>query len=245
MVPVPGVNWPAKEHWPLLEVIGAGFGRTGTMSLKRALEILGYRRCYHFSEVVRRWHAARWLAVTESGSADWNALFRGYAATVDWPGAAYYRELAACYPDARVILTVRDPDQWHASLRAALLPLRATLPSWLPWTSRLARLTDRLIWQGTFDGRAAERDYAVAKYQLHLQQVRATIDPARLLVYNVNEGWEPLCRFLGKPVPEVPFPRTNSRQFVMTGVWLIRLLKVLPLVLLAALGAAMLAMAAP
>lgn len=209
----------------MLDVIGAGYSRTGTLSLKHALEILGTGPCYHFTELLKRRHVSRWLAVLDGATPDWDALFMGYSATVDWPGVTYYRELAAFYPDAKVILTVRDPEQWHASLKDALLPLRRVLPFWIPWASRIARLTDVTIWEGTFKGRADDRDFAIACYQRHLREVCAEIDEERLLVYNVGEGWEPLCNFLGRPIPDIPFPRTNSRRNLQAAVWAIQGMK--------------------
>lgn len=229
----------------MLEVIGAGYGRTGTLSLKRALEILGFRRCYHFTELLKRRHTRRWLAILDGGPADWNELFAGFAATVDWPGVAYYRQLADYYPDAKVILTIRDPDEWHASLRAALLPLRRSLTPWIPWASRLGRLTDRVIWDGTFEGRAAERDFAIARFHRHTREVCAAIEAERLLVFDVKEGWEPLCRFLDRPVPSVPFPRANSRSSIRAALWLIKGGKFLAVALLVLLVAGTLAVTMP
>jgi hypothetical protein len=220
----------------LLEVIGAGYSRTGTLSLKRALEILGVGRCYHFVELLKRRHAARWLAILDGKPPNWEEVFAGYSAAVDYPAVAFYRELAAEYPEAKVILTVRDPDEWHASIRDALLPLRRTLVPWLPWASQVRRLTDRLIWDGAFEGRAAERDFAVARFHEHVRRVRAAIDAERLLVFDVKEGWEPLCRFLGRPVPAVAFPRTNSRRSIRAAVWLVRGGKALTVALLVLLA---------
>lgn len=209
----------------MLEVIGAGYSRTGTLSLKRALEILGIGRCYHFTELLKQQHATRWLGVLDGAPPNWDDLFADYSATVDWPAVTYYRELADYYPHAKVILTIRDPDHWHTSLTNALLPLRQVLPSWIPWTSRIARLTDLTIWKGTFKGRAEDREFAIACFHRHSHAVRAEIDERRLLVYDVNEGWEPLCTFLGCPVPDIPFPRTNSRRSLSAAVWAIRVLK--------------------
>jgi hypothetical protein len=215
------------------------------MSLKRALEILGFGRCYHFTELLKRRHAARWLAIVNGEHADWDEVFTGYSATVDWPGAAYYRALADCYPDAKVILTVRDPDEWHASISEALLPLRGTLSAWIPWASRLARLTDRVIWDGTFDGRADERDFAVARFRRHTREVCAAIEPQRLLVFDVKQGWEPLCRFLGRPVPGVPFPRANPRRNIRAAIWLIRGVKYGAIALLVALAVGLVTVSGP
>ena len=222
----------------MLKVIGAGYSRTGTKSLQRALQSLGIGRCYHFTEVLKRRHTNDWLAILDGCAPDWECLFEGYAATVDWPAVSYYRELAERYPEAKVILTVRDPDAWHKSLTQALMPLRAALPEWLPYASRIAELTDRTIWQATFDGRANDRDFAVATFNQHIDAVRRSIDAERLLVFDVKEGWEPLCQFLELPVPDTPFPRTNSRFSVQTAVWAIRALSWLLIAAIAALSAA-------
>lgn len=215
----------------MLKVIGAGYSRTGTLSLKHALEILGVGRCYHFTELLKRRHATSWLAVLDGATPNWDELFAGYSATVDWPAVTYYRELAEHYPAAKVILTIREPGQWHASLKDALLPLRRALPSWVPWASRIGRLTDLAIWHGTFKGRAEDRDFAIACFQRHSEEVCAEIEDERLLVYDVKDGWEPLCRFLGRPIPDTPFPRTNSRRSLRAAVWAIRGVKWLIIVI--------------
>jgi hypothetical protein len=215
------------------------------MSLKRALEILGIGHCYHFTEVLRRHHAARWLAILDGEPPDWNDLFSGYSATVDWPAVTYYRELANYYPKAKVILTVRDPDEWHASIVNALLPLRRTLPSWIPWASTVGRLTDRVIWEGAFAGRAAEKDFAVAQFHRHRQEVCAEIPEDRLLIFDVKEGWEPLCQFLGCPIPDAPFPRSNSRRSIRSAVWAIRGVKWLTMAALILTGVGLLALVTP
>jgi hypothetical protein len=196
----------------LLKVIGAGFGRTGTTSLAMALEQLGFGRCYHFRDMIRRWHVPLWHAVLLGGKPDWERIFAGYQSTADFPAAARYRELAAHYPQARVLLSTRDPEDWYRSTHATLLPLRKALPTWLPPFRLIADVTDRLVWRGTFGGRFADRTAMLALYERHLADVRAAIPPERLLVYDVREGWEPLCRFLGVPIPATPFPRANDTR---------------------------------
>jgi hypothetical protein len=218
----------------LIKVIGAGFGRTGTMSLKLALERLGFGPCYHFTEVMRSRHASAWLRITNGAAPDWDRLLAGYSATTDWPAAAYYRELASHYPEARVILTLRDPDDWYMSICHTLVPLRQALKLWIPGMRVIARLTDKLIWHGTFDGRIEDTGHALAAFNAHREAVRRNIAPDRLLEFDVRDGWPPLCEFLGVPVPEgVPFPRTNDSASVRRQIFALRALTiVLPATLL-------------
>lgn len=206
----------------MLQVIGAGFGRTGTSSLKIALEQLGFGRCYHFRNMLADWHVPRWNAILDGANADWDGLFRGYGSTADFPAAAYYRELASAYPAAKVILSNRDPEDWYRSTRDTLQPLRRALPTWLPPFGLIAKVTDKLLWQGAFEGRFDDREYMIGRYARHLAEVRAAIPAERLLVFDVREGWEPLCAFLDVPVPAAPFPRVNDAAHMRRIVGLIR-----------------------
>ena len=199
-----------------LEVIGAGFGRTGTLSLKLALERLGFAPCYHMTEVLAHpEHVPAWDAAARGQPVDWDDLFRGYRATVDWPACNFYRELLDRYPDAKVILTVRDPGRWYDSARQTIYQVGRVVPPWLlplmPRMRRFQRMTERLIWEGTFGGRFEDRDHALAVFHRHSEAVRRAVPPERLLVYEVSEGWGPLCAFLGVPEPAgEPFPRVND-----------------------------------
>ncbi len=197
-----------------LEVIGAGFGRTGTNSLKLALERLGFTPCHHMFEV--RDNLALlppWEAVAKGGAPDLDALFAGYRAQVDWPGARLWRELAEHYPEAKVILTVRDPQRWYDSVEATILKFFQSLgeiPD--PHLNRLGVMAKALVDEGVFDGRLAERDHAVAVFERHVDEVTAAIPAERLLVYRVSEGWGPLADFLGVEAPDEVFPHTNSSR---------------------------------
>ncbi|HEX7080595.1 MAG TPA: sulfotransferase [Gammaproteobacteria bacterium] len=191
-----------------LQVIGAGLGRTGTMSLKLALEQLGFRACYHMSEIIvepRR--CADWIAAAE-GRADWDRVFEGYAATVDYPSCRFWRELAEFYPSAKVVLSVRDPHDWFESTQATIFSptMRRHIEN-----SPLASFFDAVVWP-SLDGRLDDRDFMVEAFERHVDEVKRTIAPERLLVYEVKQGWEPLCEFLALDVPDAPFPRTNSRD---------------------------------
>jgi hypothetical protein len=199
-----------------IEVIGAGFGRTGTMSLKVALEELGFTKCYHMVNVLERLEDARiWNEAAMGRPVDWDRLFEGYRATVDWPGCSFYRELMRRYPEAKVILTVRDPGRWYDSALQTIYFVRHAFPEWIARIDSRRRvfrdMLDRIVWDGTFQGRFEDRDFALATFERHNEQVRREVPTDRLLVFDVREGWEPLCRFLGVPVlEEKPFPHLND-----------------------------------
>jgi hypothetical protein len=199
-----------------LEIIGPGFGRTGTSSLKTALEHLGYGPAHHMFEVRDNpSQLPHWQALARGGKPDWNAVFSGYRSQCDWPGARYWRELAAFYPDARVIHTVRDPDEWYDSVEATILQLmsaRGKIDD--AHLSGLVDMAHTLIEIGEFNGRRRDRDYAISDFNQRTVDVKAAFPSSRLLVFNVQEGWEPLCKFLGCESPAISFPRLNSsRQF--------------------------------
>ena len=194
-----------------LSVIGAGFGRTGTLSLKAALEMLGVGRCYHMVEIIANpQFAAAWEQAADGGPVDWDQIFAGYGATVDWPAAAFYRELAEYYPKARVILTVRDSESWFESTQNTIFsPLVRQRNNDMAGEDR-GRMAEKIIIDGTFQGQQHDKETAIAVYEAHNRKVREVIAPERLLVYNVAEGWTPLCKFLGYPIPDAAFPKVNS-----------------------------------
>jgi hypothetical protein len=190
-----------------LKVIGAGFGRTGTMSLKLALEQLGFGPCYHMVEVFRNAEAPGWWIDAADGLGDWDKIFRSYNACVDWPAATFYASLARRYPEAKVILTERDPEAWFASTQATIFP-RATPPDTdIPFDRMFRKVIGQL-----FDNRMRDHDHVIDVFNRHNAQVRRTIAPDRLLVYELTQGWEPLCRFLDVPIPPTPMPKTNARE---------------------------------
>jgi hypothetical protein len=201
-----------------LDVIGAGLGRTGTLSLKTALEELGFVGCYHMTEVFAHpEHVAMWDAAGRGEPVDWDALFRGYRATVDWPSCNFYREFLERYPDAKVVLTVRDPERWYESARQTIYLVRSVFPRWLtvivPRMRRFMKMTDRVIWDGMFDGRFEDKSHAIEVFNRHVEEVRRNVPTDRLLVYEVKQGWGPLCAFLGVPEPEgKPFPHVNDTE---------------------------------
>lgn len=200
-----------------LQVIGAGFGRTGTLSLKQSLDELGFGPTYHMREVMRRpKHVASWLRYARSGEVDWDEMFAGFGSGVDFPVSCVWELLAAHYPDAKIVLTTRDPQAWWTSTQTTIYRTRTMFPRWLMWlapvTARWLEMVDRLVWDGIFDGRFADRDRAVAVFERHVANVAATCPPDRLLVFDVAESWEPLCSFLDVPIPNRPFPRLNEAR---------------------------------
>lgn len=192
-----------------LKVIGAGLGRTATFSMKFALEHLGFGPCYHMSEVFAqaRRNVPLWLDVV-AGKPDWDAIFDGFHSTTDYPACTYWRELADYYPDAKVLLTVRDADSWFDSVSETIFSPRMQ--------GSLAGTPVEAMMQGTiyyaFGDKITDRAFMTDWFERRNQEVIDTIPAERLLVYSPKEGWEPLCAFLGVPVPEGPVPRVNSRD---------------------------------
>ncbi len=205
-----------------LSVIGAGFGRTGTMSLKLALERLGFGPCYHMREVLARpAHDPVWHAATRGERVDWGALFEGYASAVDWPVAAFWRELSRHYPHARFILSVREPHKWHQSVLETIFKALSSTPDPGDREKCAHRaMTRELILDRTFDGRLDDPVHAIDVYERHNQAVRDSISVDRLLVYETGSSWEPLCAFLDCPVPDEPYPRSNTpEEFFDKHLW--------------------------
>jgi hypothetical protein len=204
-----------------LKVIGAGFGRTGTTSLKSALEQLGFEPSYHMAEVVGErpgvndghldaWHAFLCRGVVP----DWRQMFIGYRACTDSPTCVFYRELMDAFPDARVVLTVREPASWYASVTA----LREMTSRLLGATAQDARMQKFGEFMGALERRAFvdpdSREATMKAFSRHNDEVRATVPSERLLVYDIRQGWGPLCDFLECPTPTVDFPNLNDRELL-------------------------------
>jgi hypothetical protein len=196
-----------------LKVLGAGFGRTGTLSLKNALERLGFGPCYHMFEVVERPdHIEMWHRRVFGGPIDWDLLFTNFQSAVDWPVAAFWRELTGHYPKAKVVLSLRDPEAWYKSVtntiyRGLSMPVQQDAPAARRHQQEMAR---KLVLEDTFDRRFEDKAHAIEVYNRHNDEVRRTIPPERLLVFEPENGWEPLCRFLNLPVPHEPYPHLND-----------------------------------
>ena len=195
-----------------LKIVGTGFGRTGTNSLKLALEQLGFGPCHHMFEVRDNpGQLPFWQAAARGKMPDWDRVFADYAACVDWPSARFWREISAHFADAKVLHSVRPEDSWIRSVHATIYPAMRDRAEQGPggFRDRLD-MAHELIVEQTFDGRLDDPDHAKAVFRAHTEAVRRAIPPDRLLIYDVAEGWEPLCGFLGVAVPDEPFPRTNS-----------------------------------
>jgi len=184
----------------MIRLIGAGFGRTGTLSLKHALEALGLDKCYHMAEVLKNpQHIPIWQAAHNGEAIDWQALFNGYQASVDWPSCNLWREQLAAFPDAKVILSLRDKDRWYDSVMETIYAFStAGLSSDDPQRRAGARWAHEVIWQRVFDGKMDDRAHVTGVFEK--------------LVFEAAQGWQPLCEFLDLPVPAEPYPRVNSRE---------------------------------
>jgi hypothetical protein len=206
-----------------MKLIGAGMPRTGTLTQKMALEMLGLGPCYHMVDVLADLdQAALWERALQ-GEMHWPEIFAGYQSTVDWPGGYFYRELADHYPDAKVLLSVRDPEAWERSVREtvwavrngeSLIRLLSSAQAHVnPQWRGFLKMIDALLWKGagTFAAGHAEPAQMIDAMLAHNEAVKRDIPAERLLVWSVSEGWEPLCDFLEVPVPGVPLPHINDR----------------------------------
>jgi hypothetical protein len=203
-----------------MKVIGAGLPRTATLSQKVALEMLGFGPCYHMVDVLSDLdRTAPWQQAVD-GDARWDQIFDGYQSTVDWPGSYFWSELVEEYPDAKVLLSVRDADAWVSSMRetiwgilygdslmADLSAARGRVDSqWLDYTDLMRDMWER---SGLLDAEGGADGEAMQRFN---EEVQARVPSDRLLVWTATDGWEPLCRFLEVDVPEAPFPRVNDKK---------------------------------
>lgn len=196
-----------------LQVVGSGLGRTGTLSLKAALERLLGEPCYHMLEVFEHIedHPARWLDAVHDRPVDWDALLTGYGATVDWPAAAFWKELAAANPDAVILHSERPADAWYTSADRTIFEMfRAPREVQAEQTSETWVEMAHSMLATRFASDFLDRDTAIAAVDAWNADVRATADPDRLVIWSPGDGWEPICAALGVPVPDEPFPHTNS-----------------------------------
>lgn len=194
-----------------LRVIGAGIGRTGTMSLKIALEQLGFGPCYHMVELLDNMPSQLplWQDAV-AGRPDWEQIFQGYHSAVDWPTARFFRELHETYPDAKFVLGYRSPQSWAESfshtIYMALSDISQAPPEQHEWLHMVTEILRQNGIPPGLDVAGLEKAFAA-----HVEAVKAAIPPKQLLVFEAKDGWVPLCNFLDVPVPDDPYPRTNDR----------------------------------
>jgi hypothetical protein len=212
-----------------LKIIGTGFGRTGTLSTYEALKQLGYP-CYHMIEVLRnpanKSHMDFWARVAEQPAGtqhNWEEVFAGYTAAVDNPACCVWRELMEAYPDAKVLLTLhpRGAEAWYDSTIDTIYFTETMWQSklleiFMPRVRKFARMSHKLVWQRSHKGTMNDRAKAIAHYNAHIEEVKAAVPPEKLLIFSADQGWEPLCRFLGVPAPEGAFPNVNDRAQIKT-----------------------------
>ena len=200
-----------------LKVIGAGFGRTGTLSMKAALEKLGYLKTHHMLDVSpNKQQTEYWHQIAMGEPPDWDAVFAGYEASVDFPSCSYYKDLLAHYPEAKVVLTIRDPDRWYTSASNTIFAIGNATPTWakklVPRIRQITQMVDGTVWNRVFNGRFEDEAYAKQVFRDHIEQVKVDVPADKLLIFEVKDGWEPLCAFLDKDVPDTPFPHANDTE---------------------------------
>ncbi len=188
-----------------LKIVGTGLGRTGTKSLQSALNMLGAGPCHHMVEVFAHPESAQLWIEAAKGRPDWDAIFAGYHAVVDYPGAQFWRELVTYYPQAKVLHTIRDPDEWFESTQLTIFAPDSAAKRRGP----MSEFFDIIV--AAFGDNIHDRAFMTDYFRKHTRDVVRTIPAERLLVYEVSQGWGPLCEFLCVPVPGEPFPAQNSR----------------------------------
>lgn len=209
-----------------IQVIGAGFPRTGTTTLKRSLEQLGFDKTHHMKElIVRPERLHYWKELEKTGTTDWEGLYEGYQASVDFPAYPFYKQHMERYPEAKVVLTVRPFDKWYTSATNTVRKAGPqTIPEKLRMLGRMAtdsrirkvvkviQFFENYFWKKQFQGRFEDRAFAEEVWNKHVQSVKDYVPAERLLVYDVRDGWGPLCQFLGVPEPAEPLPHLNKKE---------------------------------
>lgn len=201
-----------------MKLIGAGYGRTGTMSLKAALELIDHGPCFHMIDLVRRPELLPpWERAVAGERIDWAEALDGWGSTIDWPGCSFWEQHHETWPDAPVLLNTRDPESWYRSCLDSIFAVKEmakrgelrgnteNAPA-----AEVMQMVNGVIWDGTFHGRFLDKAYAFEVFHRHHADVKAKVPADQLLVFEVKQGWQPLCDFLGVPVPDEPFPHLND-----------------------------------
>ena len=220
-----------------LKIIGAGFGRTGTLSLKVALEKLGFGPCHHMKEVILSGEQTNYFYNASLGEPmNWEQVFKNYQSAVDWPAIAYYKELADEYPNAKVILSVRDASAWYDSARGTIYQVPMNFPKWIrrifPRSDRLMKMMHNTVFGPPFLNRFEDKEFAMKVFTRHIESVKKYISQDRLLVHSAKDGWEPLCDFLEVSIPAEPYPWVNDSVEFKRRILFIKSLKWFPLLVL-------------
>ena len=207
-----------------IKIVGAGYGRTGTLSTRQALNTLGFP-CYHMHDVIgqemKPGHLEFWLKVARSPAMsqhDWGRVFSDFSATIDNPASCVWQELMQAYPDAKVLLTLH-PKGAQAWYESTINTIYFTRTSWqfkvveffTPFGRKIGEMTHKLIWQRNHKASMEDRDAAIAEYYKHIELVKASVPADKLLVFSADQGWNPLCEFLGVEAPDEDFPNVNDR----------------------------------
>jgi len=199
-----------------MKIIGCGFGRTGSMSMKIALEQLGFGPCHHMDEVIANpeKHLPFWLAASKGEDVNWDDALKGYESCVDWPSAAYWSVLAEHYPDAKILLTTRSAESWYNSISNTIFKIIGDTmdapPNEAP--NPFGEMLGHMVLENTFQGNITDRDHCINIFNQNVQAVKNTFKGDKLFVYNIGDGWDGLCRWLDVPIPDMPFPRTNNQE---------------------------------
>lgn len=206
-----------------MKLIGAGLPRTGTLSQKVALEILGVGPCYHMVNVLADLDLAAQWRRTLDGDANWQEIFDGFESTVDWPGSFFYRELIEFYPDAKVLLSTRGSEAWARSMRETIWGVlygeilirylsEARVIVDAKWRGYIDMMREMWRQSGLMQGPETTAEWMAGAMERYHEEVQRTVPSDRLLVWSAADGWEPLCEFLEVPVPEMPFPHLNDAK---------------------------------
>ena len=195
-----------------VNIIGVGVGRTGTYSLRLAINQLGYGPCHHMEEVMKNLdvQVPLWSEAVK-GNMNWDAIYEGFNSAVDWPTAGFFRELIKEYPTAKFILTERSPENWADSFGSTIYKLLAGRDQAPEQMKDWLQMANDVISKSGFPA-GLDRDGLMSGFIAHNKAVREAIPEDQLLVFQVKEGWEPLCNFFNQPVPNEAFPRTNNRE---------------------------------
>ncbi|KAG2176032.1 hypothetical protein INT44_000511 [Umbelopsis vinacea] len=198
-----------------LQIIGSGWGRTGTAAMREALITLGYD-VHHMIVIMTdpTADAEVFIEASQGKDVDWNRAFGKFNAAVDWPSSTFYKQLMEVYPDAKVIHTTRDPEKWYSSVMNTIMPATEMMnkPGMPAHVVNGQRMAKEVIWDGEIKGEK-DKDTMVRKFKEHDEEVRNYVPADRLLWFETGvDGWDKLCAFLGKDVPSTPWPHVNKTE---------------------------------